>query len=482
MSRFLMSRFPMSRFPVHRKLVSALLAAAVSLPVPTFAAPPQPVAITPQPALQPMQTLRLPLNKSEVVRVSQPIGRIAVGNAEIADAFVLSDRSFYVLGKKVGTTNVAVYGRGGAQPLAVVDVTVGTDVEGVKAALHDMLPGDSIAVRSVNDGIALSGSLNSPAKVSQAVEVAKRFAPNGNVINDLRVTGSQQVMLQVKIAEMTRSLSRALNFKPFALPQNGNLATSGFSFSTLDPVNLSNFATAAGQVLAGPYRLDLAFDALEQKGAVKVLAEPNLIAMSGDTASFLAGGEFPIPIVQSTAGVSTGVPTVTIEYKPFGVSLAFTPTVVDSDLVNLAVAPEVSQLDKTNAITLEGFVIPAISTRRARTTIELRDGQSFAIAGLISSNFNDTLRGLPGAMDMPVLGALFRSTQYQRDETELVIIITPKLVKPAPAGTLIAPTDSFVPPSDAEIFLMGRTENPDSGISPAVSGGGLTGKYGHIIR
>jgi len=443
----------------------------------------KPSAAAPEAGAPPMHVLRLPLNKSEVVRVAEPIAKIAVGNAEIADAVVLNARSFYVLGKKIGTTNVSVYGQGGARLLEIVDVTVGTDVGGVKAALHEILPDDVISVRSVNDGVALSGSLNSPAKVGQAVEIAKRFAPNGNVINDLRVTGSQQVMLQVKVAEMTRSLSKALNFKPFANPRNGNLASSGFAFNTLDPVALSNFATAAGQVLAGPFALELAMDALEQKGAIKILAEPNLIAMSGDTASFLAGGEFPFPVVQGTAGVGTGgVPTVTLEFKPFGVSLAFTPTVVDTDLINLAVAPEVSQLDKTNAITMDGFVVPGITTRRAKTTVELRDGQSFAIAGLLSSNFTDTLRGLPGAMDMPVLGALMRSTEYQHDETELVIIITPKLVRPAPAGTLIAPTDSFVAPSDAEIFLMGQTEGAGSGMAPVPGEGGLTGKFGHIIR
>jgi len=199
--------------------------------------------------------------------------------------------------------------------------------------------------------------------------------------------------------------------------------------------------------------------------------------MSGDTANFLAGGEFPIPVAQST---SSGVPTVTVEFKPFGISLAFTPTVIDGDLINLIVAPEVSQIDKTNAVTFSGFTIPGIQTRRAKTTVELRDGQSFAIAGLLSSNFTDTMRGIPGLMDIPIFGALARSSDYERNETELVIIITPKLVQPASAATLVAPTDSFVPPSDAAIFLMGKTENPDSGLAPR--GGGLTGKYGHIIR
>ena len=440
----------------------------------------QPATVTTQPGLQAPQSISLPLNKSQVLRVNQAVTRIAVGNSAVVDAVPLTDRSFYVLGKAVGTTNLSVYGQK-SELLAVIDVTVGTDVEGVKAALHTMMPNDRIDVRSLNGTIALSGVLNSPAKVGRAMEIAGKFAADKEtVINDLRVNGSQQVMLEVKVAEMQRSVSKSLGFKPLLQTVRDGVAagtSAGFSLSTLDPVNLSNFVFAAGTALAGNFAFGLAVDALEQKGAVKILAEPNLVAMSGDTASFLAGGEFPIPVAQNT---SAGVPTVTVEFKPFGISLAFTPTVIDGDLINLVVAPEVSQIDKANSVTFGGFTIPGISTRRARTTVELRDGQSFAIAGLLSSDFDDTIRGIPGVMDVPVLGAILRSSSYQNNETELVIIITPKLVQPAAANALIAPTDSFVPPSDAQFFLMGQTENPDSGLAPTT--GGLTGRYGHIIR
>lgn len=460
---------------------AAAIAVALAQPIASFAAETRPTTtITSQPGLQAAQTISLPLNKSQVLRVSQPVTRIAVGNAAVADAVALTDRSFYVLGKAVGTTNLSVYGQN-SQLLAVIDVTVGTDVEGVKAALHAMMPNDSIDVRAVNGSIALSGVLGSPGKVTRAMEIAGKFTTDKDtVVNDLRVSGSQQVMLQVKVAEMQRSVSKALGFKPLLQTvRDGVVAgtSSGFSLTTLDPVNLSNFVFAAGTALAGNFAFGLAVDALEQKGAVKILAEPNLVAMSGDTASFLAGGEFPVPVAQNT---SSGIATITVEFKPFGISLAFTPTVIDGDLINLAVAPEVSQIDKANSVIFNGFTIPGISTRRARTTVELRDGQSFAIAGLLSSDFDDTIRGIPGVMDVPVLGALLRSSSYQRNETELVIIITPKLVQPAAANTLVAPTDSFVPPSDAQFFLMGQTENPDSGLTPA--SGGLTGRYGHIIR
>jgi len=188
-----------------------------------------------------------------------------------------------------------------------------------------------------------------------------------------------------------------------------------------------------------------------------------------------------IPVITPQGGSLSN--TITVTYKQVGVSLAFTPTVVDNDLINLIVAPEVSQLNNNvpPAVNLNGFNVPGVDTRRAKTTVELRDGQSFAIAGLLSSDFNDTVRGIPGLMDVPILGTLFHSNQYQRNETELVIIVTPRLVQPVPTGTLVAPTDTFVPPSDTEIIFYGRPENPDSGL-PAANGGGLTGKYGHIIR
>ena len=454
------------------------LASIVSVPNHGMSQTRTPVTIAPQSAVQAPQTLVLAVNKSQVLRVNQPVTRIAVGNAEIVDAVALTDRSFYVLGKTAGTTNISVYGEA-SQLLAVIDVSVGTDVGGVKAAIHDILPNETIDVRAVNDSIALSGMLSSAAKINQAMEVATKFAKRDKVINDMRVTGAQQVMLQVKVAEMSRTISKELGFKPMIAPRSGNLASTGFALSTLDPVDLTRFALAAGQVVSGGWVLSLAVDALEQKGVVKVLAEPNLVAMSGDTASFLAGGEFPVPVASSVGAL--GLPTVTIAFKSFGVSLSFTPTVIEGDLINLVVAPEVSELDKTNSVTLNGTVVPGISTRRAKTTVEVRDGQSFAVAGLLQSSFNDTIRGIPGLTNVPVLGPLLSSSQYQRGETELVIIVTPRLVRPAPAGTLIAPTDSFVPPSDSQLFIMGRTENPDSGIAP-LNGGGLTGKYGHIIR
>ena len=233
----------------------------------------------------------------------------------------------------------------------------------------------------------------------------------------------------------------------------------------------------------GALGIDVLLNALEQKGLTKTLAEPNLIALSGDTASFLAGGEFPIEVVQSGDTVG-GDATITIEFKEFGVSLAFTPTVLDDGLINLVVTPEVSALDLSR--TPPGGV-PGLTTRRATTTVELRDGQSFAIAGLLQDDFSDTIDQIPLLGDIPVLGALFRSSQVKKNETELVIMVEVHLVKPAPIGSLATPADNFIPPSEADIWLFGRVEAPGSGIPRdgglAMKGaGGIEGHYGHIIK
>ncbi len=467
----------------HNRLSCLLTLGLALLPLAANAANNQPVlTIAASPGVQTPNAMAVSINKSQVLRVNQTIRKITVGNPAIADVAALSDRSFYVLGKSLGTTNVAIYGQNGAL-LAVTDIIVGIDVQGVKAALNDVMPQEKIDVLSVNDSVALNGAVSSPAKANQAVAIAQHFLPEKiSVINNLGVRGNQQVMLQVKIAEVSRSVSKSLGLTPkVSIGAPGS--TSGFTGSTTSTTAMSAFATAVASAASGNFALNMKIDALEEKGLVKILAEPNLVAMSGDTANFLAGGEFPVPTNEVT---NAGVPTITVEFKPFGVSLAFTPTVIDDDLINLVVAPEVSQIDKQTApVILNGFLIPGISTRRARTTVELRDGQSFAIAGLLQSDFSDQIRQIPGFGDLPIIGALARDSQFQRNETELVIIITPKLVHPAPAGTLAAPTDSFVPPADTDAFFYGRREGggQDNGLaSSGAAGGGLTGRYGHIIR
>jgi pilus assembly protein CpaC len=318
----------------------------------------------------------------------------------------------------------------------------------------------------------------------------------------MSVKGSQQVMLSIRFSEMSRAVAKNIDFSTAILGNDFALVTglTGFPLSTLltggAPVIPGGpgipileaaagadrgFASAIGtQSLGSSTSLTVAFDALEAKGLVKTLAEPTLVALSGDTADFLAGGEFPIPVDQGDNSIS-------VEFKEFGVALAFTPTVLDDGLINLAISVEESSIDtRPNAPTIQlgvGSGTPSLVTRRANTTIELRDGQSFAIAGLLQDDFADTVEQVPWIGDLPILGTLFRSSSYRRGETELVILATPRLVKPTPAGSLASPTDNFVPPSDIEFFLFGQMEGPESGIGPLGSGaGGIDGSYGHIIK
>ena len=432
----------------------------------------------------------VPLNKSQILRLDQPFTDLLVGNAEVADVLALTNRSIYVLGKAPGSTNLTIYGPG-KQLIAVVDLVVGFDVEGLKAKLHEIMPDEAIEVRAVNDSIALSGRISTAERLAQALAVAESFAPK-KVNNFLSVIGSQQVMLQVRFAEVTRSTAKALSLSTDVLFDDGNDA---FQIQTGRGINglpeiVDPFVSSLLSLSIGDLDLNLLFDALEDKGLVKTLAEPTLIALSGDTASFLAGGEFPVPVAQSgsassVGGVTVSTPVITVEFKEFGVGLSFTPTVLGDGLINMSVKPEVSAIDNSaeRSVTVSGFRIPALVTRRASTTVELRDGESFAIAGLLQNDFADQIRQFPWLGDLPILGALFRSTSYQRQETELVIIVTPHLVKPARAGELAAPTDRFLAPTESDLFLMGKTEDPKSG-TEAVGpiGGGAAGTYGHIIQ
>jgi pilus assembly protein CpaC len=435
----------------------------------------------------------VPLNKSQILRLDVPFADLLVGNAEIADVLALTDRSIYVLGKTMGSTSLTIYGRNRTL-IAVADLVVTHDIDGLKARLFELMPDENIEVRPLNTSIVLSGTVSSATRLERARMVAEQYTGSeGAVTNLMSVKGSQQVMLAVRFSEVSRDASKELGINGSfladdfliawgdSLSQGFNLDVNNGSFSAANPaVALSGFGAGAGVIDLGSSALGLAFDALEDKGLSKTLAEPNLIALSGETASFLAGGEFPIPVAQQTANQETGQGgTITIEFKEFGVSLAFSPTVLDDGLINLIVSPEVSALDFSLAA--EG--VPALTTRRATTTVELRDGQSFAIAGLLQEDFTDNIEQFPGLGDLPVLGALFRSTEYQRKETELVILVTPHLVQPAPAGSLAAPSDNFVPPSDLDLFLHGRLEDPESGIGPlGVGGGGIDGSYGHIIK
>ena len=447
----------------------------------------------------------VPINKSQILRVDVPFTDLLVGNEEIADVLPLTNRTIYVLGKSLGSTSLSIYGRE-KRLIAIVDLMVTYDVQGLKSRLFDLFPDEEVEVRGVNDSIILSGTVSSSEKLTQVIAVSERYAP-GRVTNLLSVNGSQQVLLAVRFVEMKRTVLKEFGLNTKLLFDTGDSLAIGAGsgpgatatvtavpepLGRVADVSITSAAVtgflAGGLALAtGNLALALDLDALEKKGLLKTLAEPNLIALSGDTASFLAGGEFPVPVAQSS---DNGQTTITVEFKPFGVSLSFTPTVIGKDLINLVVSPEVSAIDLTTSVIVSGFSIPGLTTRRVTTTVELRDGQSFAIAGLIQSDFTDTVNQIPGLGDVPIIGALARSSEFNRAETELVIIVTPYLVKPAPAGALITPADNFVPPSDTDIFMYGRVEASAAGVAPAQSGqilgarsgGGIDGKYGYILK
>ncbi len=374
---------------------------------------------------------RIPLNKSQILRVDQRFGDLRLGNSAIADVVPLTDRTIYVLGKGVGSTSLTVLAPNG-RLLAVIDLMVTFDAQGLKAKLAEIVPASRIEVRAVNNAMILSGDVASSVEMARIISVAETFAPN-SIRNLLRVTGSQQVLLEVRIAEMGRAAAKQLGINLSLFKNDFNLSTIKNSQAFPDEglgLPLQGANVAAAHSLGGFFTTVLAFtpwgtnidiilETLESKSLLKKLAEPNLIALSGESARFLAGGEFPVPRTDADGDTE-------IIFKEFGVGIAFTPTVLENGLINLVVAPEVSEIDI--ATTVAG--VPGLSTRKVETTVELRDGQSFAIAGLLQNDFGDAIRQVPFLGDIPILGALFRSTSFQKDETELVIVVTPRLVSP----------------------------------------------------
>lgn len=438
---------------------------------------------------QAREELIVPVGQSEVLEVGARYTDLMIADPEIADVLPLSDNSIYVVGKKPGTTALSIYGSG-RRLLSVAMITVGANTPGLKQRLYEILPSETgIAVHPAGDSIVLSGPVSSGPRLDQALALAETFAP-GKVVNMMSVQGSQQVMLTVRFVEVERTVAKGLrlNVETNNLDLERPFISTG---DTLSGVLLDSFGLGQLRFRMGDVDLDILFDALEEKGLAKTLAQPTLVAMSGDTASFLAGGEFPIPVAQSAgSGTGSGIATstITVEFKQFGISLAFTPTVLDDGVINLVVAPEVSDIDPNASITTGGLTIPGMKVRRAKTTVELRDGESFTIAGLLRDDYQNAIRQFPFIGDLPILGNLFRSTSYQRNQTELVMVVTPHLA--APTRTAQAtPADNFTPPSDFELFVFGAQQGLQSGANRedrALMGldptkVGVEGSYGHVL-
>jgi pilus assembly protein CpaC len=420
----------------------------------------------------------VPAGKSEMIRTDASFADIVVGDPEIADVMPLTDRSLSILGKKIGTTRVSVYAEG-KKLVGVFDVEVSYDTQKLAAELARRFPLAHITVSTVNGRIMLTGSAPDAVTLDKAITIAKQFGPE--VINSVQVAQNQQVLLEVRFVEVTRNASRELGISWDVLGKDVAAATGLVStIAGAPPFNVSGllsgtapFGTMVGKVLGGGVSADVIIKALEARDMARRLAEPNLVALSGDTASFLAGGEFPFPVAAQFG-------QITVEWKRFGVGLAFTPTVLAQGLINLKIEPEVSQLDPTNTITVAGVQLPSLIVRRANTTIELHDGQSFAIAGLLQNIASTNQQQLPWLGDVPVLGALFRSALYKKQETDLAIIITPHIVRPArPSEPLRVPTDNTVPANDPDLFLLGKSE-----LTPGIRrqmAGGPPAVFGHVL-
>jgi pilus assembly protein CpaC len=400
--------------------------------------------------------LQVTLDKAETIATDREFSDVLVGNAQMADVVALTSRTLYVLGKKVGSTSITLLSPD-KRVMGVVNVEVTFDVEGLKRRLRENIPGSGISVSSVGNKILLSGTVRDSVSLSKAISIAEQTAPQA-VTNALSVRGSQQVLLEVRFIEADRESSRELGVG-WDVFGNRIAAISGVTGVTASgtPVlglasNNVPFGAAIARLLDGGTKADVIVQALEKRGLARRLAEPNLVALSGDTASFLAGGEFPFPVAAENN-------RITVEFKKFGVGLAFTPTVLDDGLINVKIEPEVSELDPTTTIRVENVEVPSLIIRRAQTTIELRDGQSFAVAGLLSANNFKNQKQLPWIGEVPVLGTLFRSAAFQKKETDLVIIVTPHLVKPArPGEKLVTPLDGRVSSNDREFFLRGQQE------------------------
>lgn len=459
-------------------------------------------------------SLDLSTGKSTLIRFPSAIERISLGNPVVADVTLISPLELYVLAKAYGSTNMIVWRKGGGA--TAIDINVSIDSDRMQKKLLEILPNEKgIKVRAAADSVILTGMVSSAVKSKQAEEIANAYvrdvnknlvlpivagdnkassgttlritsggggggardatsAAGAQVVNLLQVAEAQQVMLEVTVAEVSKTLLDNLGASFRAVGQNGN-----WGFNLLS--NLSGSGAGLLSAIKNSNNSGIQLDAQKDDGLIKVLAEPNIVAISGQEGSFLAGGKVFIPVAR--ANETTGGSTITLEEKEFGVGLKFTPTVLEGGRIHLKVAPEVSELSQTGTpfTTVGGAtaILPSLTTRKVQTSVQLMDGQSFAIAGLIKNNIKEAVNRIPGLGEVPIMGALFRSSQFQGDRTELLFVITPRLVKPLDQNYIL-PTDSFIPPSRSEFFLgnklegTGRPDFPlDKRSAPAPMPGGL---------
>lgn len=462
-------------------------------------------------------TVELKLGQSRVITTPLPFKRVAIADKEVADVLILSPREAYIYGKTLGYTSIVLWENGKGK--TILDVLVSLDTTGLKEKFYELYPDQQIEVYGSETGIVLTGAVSGPEIVDQAIRLAQAYLPKKSgggktkqsgtgvsgmqVTNLLTVSGIQQVMLEVKFAEVSRTTQKDIqagiaqgklkNFSGhigvdnvlqslevtgsdlFTLPSGlvGDIIDTPMDALVQNPeALLVNFAGGTPNIFINIKNFSSALKLLENEGLARIMAEPRLITQSGHEASFLAGGEFPIPVPNEDG--------ITITFKQFGVGLVFTPHILSNGKISLHVAPSVSEIASTSVIPagIQGanFIVPNLATRRLDTTVELYDGQSLALAGLLQDNLRETVKKIPGLGDIPILGALFRSSSYKQSKTDLLVTVTPHLVKPIKQEDIVYPGENIILPSDYEFYLGGKLEGRRTAVD---EGGGLEGKFGH---
>ncbi len=452
------------------------------------------------------RVVQLPLSKSKILDFDEDIRDVLVSDPKVADAVVRSSRRLYLIGNKFGTTNIVVFG-GSGRPIANLELQVQVDTSALEGLLKRLLPRSDIRVEAVAGTVVLSGAVGNGGEAIQAYEVASKFvgapiesASSGSsssgatgstgtassgagssiqVVNALTIRGKDQVMLRVTIAEVQRDVVKKLGIDLTSSITNGNWSSA---IATANPFPITPAVdpaiTGSGTLKFGSSSITGKLSALEQNGVLKTLAEPNLSALSGEQAQFLVGGEYPIPVSQSS---STSGSTIGVEFKTYGIGLNFQPVVLADDRISLTVKTEVSELTSDGAVTISSLTIPALRVRRASTTLEIPSGGAMVLGGLIKDDVKQAIAGTPGLLNLPVLGTLFRSRDFQRSQSELVIFVQPLVVRPVATSKLERPDRNFQPANDAAGYFLGRLNRMYRTVDRA-PGGTYRGQYGYIFE
>jgi|JI10StandDraft_1071094.scaffolds.fasta_scaffold210431_2 pilus assembly protein CpaC len=432
--------------------------------------------------------IELAINNTRELTIAEPARDIIVGNPDVADIIIRSPTRLFIAGKNVGSTNVFLLDAAGKM-IDHYQVSVHPDADAAQAAIREALPNDRVTVTGAGDSLVLNGSVGSDLASRQATSIARRFVTaDPQIINMMRINAEQQVLIKVSVAEVQKSALKELGLENLISPTTvgdlvitgvtgGASAVIGGGFGTLLTSAATTAAPAGALFIDGPGAIDSAVKILEQHGLANKLAEPNLVAVSGEYATMLAGGEVPIP-------TATDDGVITVSFKPFGVSLTFLPIVMDRGRISLKIATEVSAANFTDSVAVGDIVLPSFIVRRATSTVELPSGGSIMMAGLLNNDITNALRGVPGLMNIPILGTLFRSTSFQQRESELVIVARAFIVQPTDPNVLALPTDGFAPANDLDFYLLGHLQNiytnRDGAAREQVPQ--LQGPIGYIIR